>query len=110
MAKEEPHLPVFLLNDLKMMEEFTGLQCAIMDFRSLGRLQNGLHEAGILEKQISARKQNVLAGSPTLLSRANARRASRHIHLDEQKQLHRPLREQVYGERRFRFLRRPKRF
>jgi hypothetical protein len=65
MAKEEPHLPVFLLNDLKVMEEFTGLQCAIMDFRSLDRLQNGLHEAvriaGTLEKQISARKQNVLA-------------------------------------------------
>jgi hypothetical protein len=63
MAKEEPHLPVFLFNDLKMMEEFTGLQCAIMDFRSLGRLQNGLHEAariaGTLEKRISAQKQNV---------------------------------------------------
>jgi len=80
----------------------------------LSRLQNGLHEAariaGTLEKRISARKQNIQPDSPILLSKVDAGA----VHPGKstvrgKSNFHGPLHEQIHGEGRFRFLRRPNR-
>ena len=67
--------------------------------------------AGTLEKRISARKQNIQPGSPILLTKVD----TGAVHPGKstvrgKSNFHGPFREQIYGEGRFRFLRRPNRF